>query len=223
MNIHAQKSSCPIAIFGAGGHAVSVANVATSAGFRVSHFIDSTKTGSYLLDLPVVGDISEIGGAGAKQVSIAVGDNSVRERVYHELISRDKDLLFPPLVHKSAVVSVFCEVEAGVVIMPGVIVGPNTKIGRFCLLNTRSSIDHDSQMGDFSSLAPGVVTGGTVRIGNRSAISIGATIKHGISVGDDVVIGAGSYLNKDAPNNSVMYGTPARLIRNRANNDPYLQ
>jgi acetyltransferase-like isoleucine patch superfamily enzyme len=107
--------------------------------------------------------------------------------------------------------------------MPNAVIGPNTKVGKFCLINTQASIDHDCVMLDYSSLAPSSVTGGTVQIGIRSALSIGATIKHGLKIGNDCVVGANSYLNKDLPNNQVAYGTPAKQVRTRNIGDSYLK
>jgi acetyltransferase-like isoleucine patch superfamily enzyme len=106
--------------------------------------------------------------------------------------------------------------------MPQAVVGPNSKVGKFCLLNTHASIDHDCIMHDFSSLAPAAVTGGVVSIGRRSAVSIGAIIKHGVKIGDDSIVGAGSYLNKDLPSHQIAYGTPAIKVGERNIGEPYL-
>jgi acetyltransferase-like isoleucine patch superfamily enzyme len=106
--------------------------------------------------------------------------------------------------------------------MPNAVVGPNTRVGRFCIVNTSASIDHDAAMADFSSLAPGAVTGGGVSIGRRSAVSMGAVIKHRVRIGDDCVVGAQSYVDKDLPDNVVAYGTPARSVRTRKAGDAYL-
>jgi acetyltransferase-like isoleucine patch superfamily enzyme len=76
--------------------------------------------------------------------------------------------------------------------MAGVTVNPCCSIGRFCILNTNASLDHDSSMNDFSSLAPRVATGGNCKIGACSAICIGATLVHGVSIGEHTVVGAGS-------------------------------
>jgi UDP-3-O-[3-hydroxymyristoyl] glucosamine N-acyltransferase len=64
--------------------------------------------------------------------------------------------------------------------MPNAVIGPNSKVGKFCIINTNASIDHDCLMQDYSSLAPRVVTGGDVVIGKRTSISIGATIRNKI-------------------------------------------
>jgi acetyltransferase-like isoleucine patch superfamily enzyme len=106
--------------------------------------------------------------------------------------------------------------------MPGSVIGPNSVVGKFCLLNTHSSIDHDCIMSDFSSLAPRATTGGNVKIGHRSAICIGATVKHGLSIGDDSVLGANSYLNFNLPSNKTSWGSPAKIIKERHPSDKYL-
>jgi sugar O-acyltransferase (sialic acid O-acetyltransferase NeuD family) len=212
----------PLVVVGAGGHAVSVANVARSAGYVIACFVDKNKKGARLLGLPVIASVDELEAVDQHVFCIAVGDNAARERVYAELSARHRDLVFPPLVHASAVVSDFVALGEGTVLMPKAVVGPNSNVGRFCILNTQASIDHDCTMADYASLAPGAVTGGSVHIGMRSAISLGAAIKHGISVGADSVLGAASYLNKDLAANQVAYGTPAKVIRARALGEFYL-
>jgi sugar O-acyltransferase (sialic acid O-acetyltransferase NeuD family) len=212
----------PLAIIGAGGHAVSVANVALSAGFTISHFIDKNKQGLYLFGHRIIGHLNELDNAENFSFAIAVGDNAVRERIYKDLVLAMPNLHFPPLVH-SSVISFVAEIGEGTVVMPKAIIGPNSKVGKFCLINTQASLDHDCVMFDFSSLAPAAVTGGTVTIGLRSAVSIGAIIKQGLIIGDDCVVGANSYLNKDLPNNQVAYGTPAKAVRARKIGDAYLK
>lgn len=209
-----------LVIFGAGGHAVSVANVARSAGFTIRNFIDKYKKNSNLLGVNIVDDTTELADLAQFCFGIAVGDNTLRERIYNELTAQHPHLNFPPLVHTSAVISDFASIGEGTVIMPGTVIGPNSTVGRFCILNTQAAIDHDCSMSDFSSLGPRAVTGGRVSIGRCSAICIGAVVKNGIKVGDNSVIGANSYLNKNLPINTVAYGTPAKAIRSRNVGDP---
>jgi sugar O-acyltransferase (sialic acid O-acetyltransferase NeuD family) len=211
-----------LVIIGTGGHAVSAFNVALSAGFRVSHFVGRNQGEGQLLRIPVVDRLEDAQSAGPLNVFIAIGDNELRSSVHHEITATNPELLFPALVHETAVISAFSQVGEGTVVMPGAVIGPNTRVGRHCIVNTRASIDHDSDMSDFSSLAPAATTGGRVRIGLRSAISIGAVIRHGIAIGDDCIVGASSYLNADLPSNKIAYGTPARIIRERIRGEPYL-
>ena len=212
----------PLIIIGAGGHAVSVANVALSAGRSIGCFIDKTKRGNKLLEIPIAGDFLEINDINQYDFAIAIGDNTARELVHATLSAQRPNLHFPALVHLSATISCFACVGEGTVVMPNAVVGPKSNVGRFCIVNTGASLDHDCDMHDFSSLAPASATGGSVTIGRRSAISIGAIVKHGLTIGDDSIVGASSYLNKDLSNNQVAYGIPARTVRSRKIGDPYL-
>ena len=211
-----------IIIVGAGGHAVSVTNVALSCGMNVVAFVDDNKAGSQILDIPVITKQQCIDTYKTANLAIAIGDNLVRERVYNEYKFELPNCKFPPLIHQSAVIGINSKVGDGAVIMPQTNVGPNSKVGLLCILNTSSTIDHDCDMQSFSSIAPRVVTGGNVKIGVRSAVSIGATVKHGIVIGDDVLIGANSYVNKAFDSNLVAYGTPCKFVRERTKGDAYL-
>ena len=196
-----------IVIIGAGGHAVSIANVAHGSRMDVVAFVDDNKVGTNLLNIPVISSNQCINEYITANLAIAIGDNAVRERVSNEYKSAMPNARFPALIHSSAVVGINTEIGDGTVVMPQVNIGPNCTVKEFCILNTASSIDHDCEMDAFSSIAPRVVTGGNVKIGLGSAVSIGSTVEHGIVIGDDVVIGANSYVNKRFEGGVLAYGT----------------
>jgi len=52
----------------------------------------------------------------------------------------------------------------------------------------------------------------SINVGNNVYISVGAIILGPITIGDNVVIGAGSVVNKDIPNNVIVAGVPAKQI-----------
>jgi acetyltransferase-like isoleucine patch superfamily enzyme len=106
--------------------------------------------------------------------------------------------------------------------MAGAVVNPCCQVGRFCIVNTNASLDHDCVMEDYASLAPGVTTGGNCRIGSHAAVSIGAVLRHGITIGEHSVVGAGSLVLGPVDAFSIAYGTPARKIRDRQPGDKYL-
>jgi sugar O-acyltransferase (sialic acid O-acetyltransferase NeuD family) len=211
-----------VVIIGAGGHAVSVTNVALSSGMSIIAYVDDNKTGNEIMGVPIITRQQCINLYPSHKFAIAIGDNAVRERVYLEYKNDLPKAQFPSLIHKSSITGVESSIGDGAVVMPLVNIGPNSRVGDFCILNTSSSIDHDCNMSDFSSLAPRVVCGGKVNIGARSAISIGATVKHGVKVGMDVVIGANSYVNKPFEDNLVAYGSPCKKVRGRKKGDTYL-
>jgi sugar O-acyltransferase (sialic acid O-acetyltransferase NeuD family) len=222
------SSPAPLVVFGAGGHGISVADVAQSAGYALRCFVDPARQGGELFGCPIVGDLAELPDLRALidkrafGVAIAVGDNAVRERIALELAAQHPALRYPALVHASAVVSPHATLAHGVVVMAGAVVGPNCRIATFCVVNTRASIDHDGVMDPYASLAPGAVVGGGVHIGARSAVSIGAVVRDRLRIGHDSVLGANSYLHRDLPAHQLAYGVPARAIRQRQRGDTYL-
>jgi acetyltransferase-like isoleucine patch superfamily enzyme len=54
-----------------------------------------------------------------------------------------------------------------------------------------------------------------VRVGHNVWVGYGACILRGVSVGDNSVIGTSSVVTKQVPENAVVAGTPARVIRMR--------
>jgi len=52
-----------------------------------------------------------------------------------------------------------------------------------------------------------------VVIGRNVWIGSGAIVLPGVSIGDNAVIGAGSVVTKDVPENALVYGVPARVIK----------
>ncbi|GHM99866.1 N-acetyltransferase [Cytophagales bacterium WSM2-2] len=51
------------------------------------------------------------------------------------------------------------------------------------------------------------------RVGARSSIGTGATILGGVTIGKNALVGAGSVVTKDVPDNAVVVGNPAKIIR----------
>ena len=209
-----------LVIWGASGQAVSVAGVVISAGFSIVCFVDPLKAPAELLGMPVRSKIPGI--SNPEPIGIAIGDNFSRQALHDTLSGLPAPLNFPVIAHPSAVVSPFSRAGAGTVLMPGSVIGPNSQVGAFRIVNTGASLDHDSAMKGFASLAPGAVTGGRVEIGFRSAVGIGAAIKHGVVMGDDTLVGAKSYLNPDLPGGVIAYERPAKVIRTRSPGEPYL-
>jgi acetyltransferase-like isoleucine patch superfamily enzyme len=54
-----------------------------------------------------------------------------------------------------------------------------------------------------------------VRVGNNCWIGYGACILRGATVGDNAIIGTSSVITKDVPDNAVVAGAPARVLRMR--------
>lgn len=218
-----------IVIVGASGHGGMVMDCTEKAGkYSVLGFLDSYKEkGTTYSGYLILGDEQEIPKLIANQdlygVIIAIGNNCTRKRMMDKLLDITPTLNFVTIIHPSAVISRNIKIGKGTVIMPGVIVNSNSKIGNFCILNTNSSLGHDGEMQDYSSISSGVCTGGNLVLGKFSAISLGANIIENITIGENSIVGAGSLVVKNVMENCIVYGSPARFIRHRSMEDPYLK
>ena len=52
-----------------------------------------------------------------------------------------------------------------------------------------------------------------VKIGNKVWIGAHATILPGVTIGNGAVVGAGAVVTKDVPENAVVAGVPAKIIK----------
>lgn len=62
-----------------------------------------------------------------------------------------------------------------------------------------------------------------VTIGKRCFIGVNSIIMPGIVIGDNVVVGSGSVVTKDVPNNCIVAGNPAKIIKTGISTTKYGQ
>ena len=101
--------------------------------------------------------------------------------------------------------------------MSNVIISNSVKIGVGCILYYNATITHDCNVGDFVEISPGAILLGRVEIGDFSHIGSGAIILPNISIGKNVIVGAGAVVSKNIPDDCVVAGVPAKIIRSNIN------
>lgn len=90
----------------------------------------------------------------------------------------------------------------------GVVIHSKSEIGQCCTIGQQVTI------GGGNSKYPGLP-----KIGNNVYIAKGAIVFGGITVGNNVTIGANAVVNKPIPDNAVVAGVPAEIIRLKNNHD----
>ena len=139
---------------------------------------------------------------------ISIGTNIYRKQ-YAEKLQHDSG----KVIHSSAVISPTAVIENGSVVLQGVMIQTHVQIGSHVIVNTRSSIDHDSVVGDFVHIAPGAVLCGRVTVGEGTLIGAGAVILPGVRIGRWAQVSAGAIVFKDVEDGRVVIGNPARVIK----------
>jgi acetyltransferase-like isoleucine patch superfamily enzyme len=74
-------------------------------------------------------------------------------------------------------------------------------------------INHDGGMWVFRENEPDIELFGTIKIGSNVFIGMDTLILPGVTIGNNCVIGAGSIVTRDIPNNTVALGSPARPLK----------
>jgi sugar O-acyltransferase (sialic acid O-acetyltransferase NeuD family) len=130
-----------------------------------------------------------------------------------DVIKKRFGLEFSSLVHPHAYLGSNVEVQEGVVVSPGVIIGPNTTLKRFSMLNRGACLGHYVTLGEYARVGPSAVISGFCEVGDKVSIGVGAVLSDRLKVGRWSVVGAGALVMKDVPEEVIVYGVPARVVR----------
>jgi len=154
---------------------------------------------------------------------ISIGDNWARYYVSSQIKKLVPSFNFVNAIHPSVVIGENVDIGKGVVAMAGCIINPKSKIGNFTFFATGAQVEHDCSIGNYASISAGSVMGGYVELGNFSAITLGVTVFDRIKIGENSVVGAGSLVTKDLPDNVLAYGNPCIIIRDRQKGEKFLK
>lgn len=202
-----------IVIIGASGFALEAAWLAEDCGYEVVGFLDDAteKQGTLVLGKPVLGKVDEWEGFSENLFIVAVGSPRVRLKIV-EKMTKKLTPKFATLIHPSVKASKYITLGEGSIVCAGCILTVCVNIGRHCIINLNSTIGHEVDIGDFSTVAPIVAISGNVVIDELVEIGTSASIRQGIALGRGSMLGMGSVLTKDILPFKVYAGVPARPI-----------
>jgi sugar O-acyltransferase (sialic acid O-acetyltransferase NeuD family) len=200
-------------ILGANGHGKVVLSILRSNRSDALGFYDDAPDlcGAIIAGLSVLGTLEDFARLSGAQAIIGIGDCKVRRMV----ASKFPNILWAVATHAHSWVDPLCTLEPGSVVCAGAVVQVYAQIGVHCIINTGATVDHDCRIGNFVHICPGVHLGGNVSVGDGSWLGIGSQVIQGIKIGNNVMVGAGSTVVRDIPDDAVVMGTPARIVRYR--------
>ncbi len=207
--------STPVFIFGAGPQGRVLLDIVRSDARRVAAgFLDDRpdRAGVAIAGLPVFHATEWLaGGPRPAAVVVAIGNNAMRMTVAARITAAGYALY--TAIHSSATIAHDVEIGAGSVLCMQAAVGTGCRLGTNVVINTATTLDHDSIVEDGAYLSPGVHSAGHVHVGRQAFVGAGAILLPGVRIGDEAIVGAGSIVLEDVPARSLSYGTPARMHR----------
>ena len=213
-----QQTKKSLIIYGDSSYAEMIAHYfQTDSEYQVVAFcVDRDyKSREEINGLPVVAleNIENHYSAEDYYIFAAIGYKSVR--THKELFKKIANLSFSvaSYISSKAIVDASSKVGINCLILPGVILEPNTIIEENCFINSAAIVCHDTRIKAHSILAAGSLIGGHTTIGESSLIGFNATVAELLQVGNETLLGAGSLLLQNTEDHTMYVGTPAKAIR----------
>jgi sugar O-acyltransferase (sialic acid O-acetyltransferase NeuD family) len=187
--------------------------------YEILGYVNKDNKGA-ILEVPHIGDDQELEKfSETNKVTLAVlgighlSDCARRVELYQQMTALG--YRFPKIVSPHAIVNEAVEIGDGTVVMDGVVVNSGARIGKCCILNTRSAVDHDCELGDFVHLAPGGMLSGGVNVGSYTFIGAHATVINYKKIAEKCIIGAGAVVVRDCLESGTYVGVPARIVKGK--------
>lgn len=214
----------PIMIVGAGGFGRETADVVTAineaAGqsrWRLVGVVDDAPSGVNIDRLRArridyLGTVDQVIESRERPAYVVgIGSPRVRKIIADRLDSAG--FTAASLVHPSASIGSETRIGEGTVILAGVRVTTNIRLGRHVHINPNATVGHDSVIHDFVSLNPGSAVSGDCVVGEGALMGVNAVVLNQRFVGPWSVVGGSACAVSDVRAASTVVGVPAREMK----------
>ena len=162
------------------------------------------------MDLPILGSTQEYEPRKDQVFICAIGIPHLRLEMRKRFESRGA--VFTRMIHKSCVIGSRVELGDGVILCPGLVLTCDISIGKNTALNVNTAMGHDASIGNDCQISSFCDITGYVKIGNEVLMGSRASIIPSKRVGNRSVVGAGSVVVTNIPDDVTVFGNPARVL-----------
>lgn len=202
------------------GHNTPVSiDLALACGYEIAglYHYNSERTGEIDHGFKILGsfeDLLSMKSLKGKNFLLTMGNNKIRTDLSNKIIAKGGKV--PTLIHPTAVISAFAKIsDIGVCVSPFTYVQADSTIGANTVLLSHVNISHTTHIGQGCFIAGGSIIGAYTEVEDfvfigQGALSISSKVK---VIGRNAYVGARALMTKDVPANSVLSGSPAKVIR----------
>lgn len=205
-------------IIGAGTYGEVYLEYLQKSDIDIVGFVDDNENlqGKTIKGVNIIGKIADLDIIKSKYrvdaVYCPIGNNNLRIKFLE--YAKKIGYQTPSYIHPSVIIADSVEIGNCVYILPGTHIMPYTKIEDYVMISMGVNIAHHNLLSKGTFLSTGVNFGAGIIAKEKTYIGIGSTIMTGIhELGENCLIGAGAVVIKDVPDNAIVAGVPAKIIR----------
>lgn len=209
-----------LAIYGASGlgaEYLDTAEKSNKADYKWTDIIfvddDPEKNGQIFVGKPVMPFARAIETYGKNNLEfiISIGEPQVKDIVFNKLENEGCSVI--NLFYPGVSIEAEAKLGKGIVIQDGSGVPPLAVFGNNVLIQGKTALGHGIVLGDNVVISSFAFVGGDTTIGRNTYIAPHSCLRNGIHIGENAIIGMGSVVTKDIPDNAVAYGNPCKVVR----------
>ncbi len=159
------------------------------------------------LPASVLGDVNNYEIQEADVFVCAIANPAVKKKLVETILNRGGK--FINIIHKTAIIHKTVILGVGNIIAPYCMIYDSSKLGDHIMLNSKSILGHDVEIGDFSTLLGDVNINGRAKVGECSCWGAGSIALPQSVIEDNAFVGVGSVVFRHVKKGQKVFGNPA--------------